>query len=385
MFHSHCSAIHTTMEWHRGQLRSTQEQTAFAGHKDERWLKRPAPVLSYTWLTCVLHESTPFVTYEDGRLLSQPAPVSIMRAVRRMAKSRELHSATGATPLLSHANTAQKSFHIPWSAQPEQRQRRLLRIVSYACAAPSLWYTKTGDDSQNWHRICDACAWWTAHGTAAFCTWADPLCDAQRQEVTPKTSICPGIHTAGRVAQGPTVFYAWAEPYARHTVRRMAEGAIVLLSTHTSRTLCDTRSRKNGVGGTTVLHTRAQPFFTTQMGESSQDQHPVGDAHRQKNGWEHDHIAKHGLPVIGDGILGQSTGNHVDLVGDADEDERSDDHVEHWVARQQHQHTVSVCCQPHMVLTDEQLQKRGATNQFLKQTPDKTAFTSLSHTAWKSS
>ena len=213
---------------------STQEQTPFAVHKDERLLKRPAPVLSYTWPTCVQHESTPFVTYEDGRSLSQPAPVSIMHAVRRMAKSRELHSATGATPLLSHANTAQKSLHIPWSAQPQEQQRKLLRIVSYACAAPSLWYTKTGDDSQNWHRFCDACAWWTAHGTAAFCTWADPLCDTQRQEVIHKTSNRSGIHTAGRVAQGPTVFYAWARPYARYVVRRMAEGTIVLLF-HTHR------------------------------------------------------------------------------------------------------------------------------------------------------
>ena len=45
-------------------------------------------------------------------------------------------------------------------------------------------------------------------------------------------------------------------------------------------------------------------------------------------------------------------------MGDTDEDERGDDHIEDWVARQQHQHTVSVRCQPHVVLTDEQLEQR---------------------------
>lgn len=63
------------------------------------------------------------------------------------------------------------------------------------------------------------------------------------------------------------------------------------------------------------------------------------------------------------GVATKCVANGVDLMGDDNEDERGDDHIEHWVTRYKNQDTMGVGCHPDMILTNEKLVENK--NRFL--------------------
>ena len=85
-------------------------------------------------------------------------------------------------------------------------------------------------------------------------------------------------------------------------------------------------------------------------------EHAVFDADRDEDEEEDDDVTSHVPPVTGNRVPGQLVREGVHLVSAADEDEDRDEDIEDGIGGHEDEDSVCVCCQPNVVLQDEQLQ-----------------------------
>ena len=83
---------------------------------------------------------------------------------------------------------------------------------------------------------------------------------------------------------------------------------------------------------------------------------PDGHENQDKYG----HIPDHKEGFGGDEVGEEGAGDGVDLMAGADEDEGGEEDVDDGVVGDEDEHTMGVCAQPDMVLSDEQLQIQSA-------------------------
>lgn len=90
--------------------------------------------------------------------------------------------------------------------------------------------------------------------------------------------------------------------------------------------------------------------------EASLLEHPIMHPNGHEEEEKHSKVAHGSQGIIRHQEGRQDICDVMKLMTNADEDERGDEDIGNWVWGNKHQHAVGVSCQPHVILTHEQLQ-----------------------------